>query len=210
MNYLAHALLAGPDPELQLGGLMGDFVKGPRESFDRDLSAGTIDGIELHRRIDSFADAHPAFRASRQRVSAGRRRYAGVMVDMFYDHLLARHWSRYCDQPLAAFAAQTYALMSAHQAVLPPRLRRTLPRMQAEDWLCAYAEPSGVGSALDGISIHRIRRANPLAGAVEELLAGYEGFESDFLAFMADAVVFAQRWRHSRGSNATRTTPSGL
>ena len=103
MNYLAHALLAGDHPADRIGGVIGDFVKGPLDPLPAGLGPGLAAGVMLHRRIDSFADTHPAFLRSRGRVSAARRRVAGVMVDMFYDHFLARHWAHFSDQALGDF-----------------------------------------------------------------------------------------------------------
>ena len=201
VNYLAHALLAGPDPDSRLGGLLGDFVKGTPASFDPRLPPGVVAGIALHRQIDRYADTHPAFQASRGRVSALRRRYAGVMINMFYDHFLALGWSRYCDQPLDEFAAETYALLADHALLLPPRLRGMLPHMREQNWLVSYACAAGIGTALDGISRHRLTRPNPLAGGVEELLSNYADLETDFGTFMDAAVAFAHAWRNRPAAN---------
>jgi len=201
VNYLAHALLAGPESHFRLGGLLGDFVKGTPDSFDPRLPPGVVTGIALHRQIDCYADTHPAFQASRGRVSALRRRYAGVMIDMFYDHFLARQWPRYCDQPLDEFAEDTYTLLANHTAILPSRLRGILPHMRERNWLVSYADADGIGTALDSISRHRLTRPNPLAGGVEELLSGYAGFEADFEAFMDAAVAFAHAWRTKAATN---------
>lgn len=181
VNFLAHAYLAGPDPALQVGGMMGDFVKGPLPAgLPPDLAAG----VALHRRIDSFTDAHPVFRRSRARVSPERRRYAGIMVDLFYDHFLARHWARFHVLPLEAFTAQVYGRLAARAGSLPPALVRILPSMRTEDWLGSYRAVEYVGLALDRMATHRLRQPNRLGGAGEELVRGYEGFEADFLEFL--------------------------
>ena len=201
MNFLGHVVLAGPDPADRLGAMLGDFVKGPLPAgLPRDLAAG----VELHRRIDSFADAHPAFRSSRARVSAQRRRYAGIMVDLFYDHFLARHWARYCGQPLEEFTAEVYGLMAAHVDLLPPRLRELLPVMRAQDWMSSYRLQEAVGRALDNMARRRLTRSNTLAGAAIELEGGYQGFEQDFLAFFPEAQAFAATHRQARGSRLAR------
>jgi acyl carrier protein phosphodiesterase len=197
MNFLAHAYLAGPEPADRLGGMLGDFVKGP---LPAGLPGAVAAGVSLHRRIDSFADTHPAFRTSRVRVSAERRRYAGIMVDLFYDHFLARHWGEFSDEPLEDFTAGTYALLARHAALLPPRLARIFPYMRREDWLRSYRELASVGEALDNMSRHRLTRPNRLAGAARELEAGYEGFERDFRAFLPDALAFAGRTRQARAA----------
>lgn len=193
MNYLAHALLAGPEADYRLGALLGDFVKGPLAAAPTQLGESVLLGIVLHRRIDSFADQHPAFKRSRQRVSAQRRRYGGVMIDLFYDHFLAVHWSRFSGQALEAFTAELYALLALRP--LPERLAQILPAMRREDWLASYRQPAAVSRALDRIAAHRIRRDNPLAGAGVELATAYGSLENDFLEFFPAAVDFAEHFR---------------
>ena len=196
MNYLAHALLAGPDDDYRLGGLLGDFVKGPLSPAPLQFSAAVVEGLLLHRRIDSFADAHPAFGRSRQRVSVERRRYSGIVVDMFYDHFLAVHWARFSTQALESFSGAVYALLSRRP--LPDRLAVILPRMRQEDWLASYRERAAVGRALDQIAVHRLKRSNTLSGAGGELAECYAEFESDFLEFFPAAMAFAERFRALR------------
>lgn len=183
MNYLAHLYLAGPHDADRLGAILGDFVKGP---LPGTLPEPLAHGVALHRHVDVFADAHPAFLRSRQRVSAERRRYSGVMVDMFYDHFLARHWQRFHPQALTEFSAGVYALLR-RQPQLPPRLSAMLPNMEQDDWLAAYAEVDVIGHALNRMA-SRLRQANRFGGAVEELESDYAGFEADFLAFMPDVL----------------------
>ena len=188
MNYLAHLYLAGPEPEALLGALMGDFVKGPLgERYPPAIGRA----LALHRRIDTFTDAHPVTARSRARVSPGRRRFAGIMVDLFYDHFLARDWDEHAEEPLDAFTSRVYALLDRHVALLPERLRSIAPRMGQFDWLGSYARIESVHAALDRMSL-RITRENTLAGAAEELEVNYSAFEVDFRAFFPDVVRFAQ------------------
>ena len=189
MNFLAHLYLAGDRDAHRLGGLMGDFVKGPLPgALPEDLAFGVL----LHRRIDSFADAHPAFRRSRQRIGEVRRRYGGVLVDMFYDHFLAREWARFHPSTLAEFSRTAYDLLQRQAAVLPESMQPVARAMAAGDWLTSYAETESIGLAVDRMALRRLRHPNPLAGGVEELLADYAGFREDFFTFMADARVFSQ------------------
>ena len=195
VNFLAHALLAGPEPEDRLGALLGDFVKGP---LPGGLPPHVASGAQLHRRIDSFADAHPVFRQSRSRVSAERRRYSGIMIDLFYDHFLALHWNNYCGEPLEEFSAKVYALLSMHADLLPPRLAEILPSMRKQDWLGSYRTTRAIGAALDRMAVKRLKRPNTLAGSGVELEKRYREFEQDFLVFFPDAHAFACEFRHSR------------
>jgi acyl carrier protein phosphodiesterase len=195
MNFLAHAALAGPEMADRLGAMLGDFVKG---LLPAGLPPSVAAGVELHRRIDSFADAHPAFRQSRARVCPERRRVAGIMIDLFYDHFLALHWKSYFDQPLESFTAETYALMAAHPELLPPRLAQLLPHMQAGDWLASYRVLESVASALDRIGQHRLAAPNALPGSAAELEARYRDFEQDFLSFFPDAQAYSEAFRRGR------------
>jgi acyl carrier protein phosphodiesterase len=194
MNYLAHLRLAGPEPEALLGALMGDFVKGP---LGERFPPGITRGLVLHRRIDAFTDAHPVTAGSRSRVSPLRRRFAGIMVDLFYDHFLARHWDQHADEPLGAFTARVYALLDRHAAVLPERLRSIAPRMTRFDWLGSYVHVESIHAALDRMSL-RLTRENPLAGAGAELEANYTAFEADFRAFFPEVVRFAHEHKGPR------------
>lgn len=195
MNFLAHALLAGEKDDDRVGGLLGDFVKG---HLPAGLPPDLASGVALHRAIDSYADRHPAFLASRARVSAGRRRVSGVLVDLFYDHLLARDWAEHGSGTLELFTTRLYAVLPGYSAVLPEKAREIADLMSTYDWLCGYRNVAAVGQAIDRMSIYRIRRANPLAGGIEEFLADEAGFEADFREFLPDAIVFAAEWRAVR------------
>jgi len=195
MNFLAHALLAGEDPADRIGGLLGDFVKGP---LPAGLPPALAAGVALHRAIDSYADRHPAFVSSRQRISTPRRRVGGVLVDLFYDHLLARDWAEHGEGTLAGYTAQIYASLPPFIGEMPPAAREVAELMRRHDWLAAYRDVAAVGNAIERMAIHRMRRANPLPGGIDEFLADPAGFDADFRAFLPDALAFAAQWRAAR------------
>lgn len=188
MNFLAHLFLGPKDPEQALGSLLGDFVRGPVGRLQ--LPEGVREGIWLHRRIDSFTDAHPLVQRSRERVSPQRRRYAGIMIDMFYDHLLASHWQMFSDQPLEQFTRDIYALLLAQQPLIPEQAWPTISHMAEHDWLANYARLASLHRALDNISL-RLKRANPLPGSAIELEQDYAGFKADFMAYMPQVMSYA-------------------
>lgn len=196
MNFLAHALLAGDDEADRIGGLIGDFIKGP---LPAGLPPALASGVALHRAIDSFADRHPAFVASRARISPVRRRVSGVLVDIFYDHLLARGWADYGYGTLDDHAARLYAGLDKHSSSLPEKAHEIAELMRTQDWLCSYRDVAAVGRVIDRMAIYRLRRANTLAGGIEEFLADTEGFDTDFRTFLPDALAFAADWRAARG-----------
>jgi acyl carrier protein phosphodiesterase len=115
------------------------------------------------------------------------------MIDLFYDHFLARRWEEFSVQPLGDFTAATYALMAGRADLLPAALARILPAMRETDWLSSYRSIEATGRALDRIATHRLARPNPLAGAIAELVGAYAGFESDFEVFIGDAQCYARQ-----------------
>ena len=190
MNFLAHAYLAGDDLDLIVGGVIGDWIKGPLPGV---LPAGLARGAALHRAIDTWADGHPGFRASRARVSPERRRYAGVLVDIFYDHLLAREWHASHATHLTEYCLDVYASIDERLSLIPADAHGALRRMAADDWLGSYATVNGIADVLHRMS-QRSRRPNPLSGGEAEFLADATGFEADFDVWLRDARVFAQGW----------------
>src|SRR5678815_1702168 len=126
MNFLAHAFLARDDDDLLLGSMMGDFVKGP---LDGRYAPAITRGLSLHRAIDTYTDAHALVVRSRARVSAQRRRYAGILIDLFYDHYLARYWGDYATVPLAEFTASVYSTLLERRDLLPERLQNIASNM---------------------------------------------------------------------------------
>jgi acyl carrier protein phosphodiesterase len=198
MNYLAHLLLAGPEPEALLGAMMGDFVKGP---LGPHYPPAITRALALHRRVDTFTDAHPVTAVSRARISPQRRRFAGIMVDLFYDHFLARDWAAHASEPLDTFTRRVYALLEQHEGLLPERLRSIAPRMAEYDWLGSYVQVESIHAALDRMSL-RLKRENRLAGGGAELEEHYAALEADFRMFFPDVVRFARAQR-------TRQDPAG-
>lgn len=191
MNFLAHALLAGDDPALIVGGVIGDWIKG---SLPGELPDDLAKGVALHRAIDSFAESQPAFRRSRSRVSGFRRRYAGVLVDVFYDHLLARNWAAVHHRPLDEYCDAVYQSIKVRLDELPISSRPGLTLMAKEDWLTSYAQIEGIADVLARMS-RRARQPNPLTNGEDEFLADVEGFTIDFHEWLGDTRNFCQRWQ---------------
>lgn len=186
MNYLAHLHLGGQRPGQLLGSLYGDFVKGRLQGqFDPEIEAA----IQLHRRIDVFTDRHPLVDVSLSRFSMTRRRYAGIVLDVFFDHCLARDWTLYADRPLDLFTSGVYQVLSA-EPQLPERLARIAPHMMANDWLGSYREFAVLEQVLRGIS-RRLTRPEELAAAMQELRLLYEPLSEDFRLFYPELQAFA-------------------
>lgn len=186
MNYLAHLHLGGQQPEQLLGSLYGDFVKGPLAGrFSVSLEAA----IRLHRQIDVFTDSHPLVLQSLGRFPRQRRRYAGIILDVFFDHCLALHWHDYAEQPLEQFTGNVYQVLAA-QADLPGRLAQIAPYMAADDWLGSYREFAVLEQVFRGIA-RRLSRPEGMDGALEEVDALYAPLMDDFRSFYPELQAFA-------------------
>ena len=179
MNHLAHARLAGDEPDWVLGGMLGDFVHGP---IPASLRPGVQAGLRLHRAIDVYTDSHPLVAELRGRFQPPYRRYAGIVIDVWFDHLLAQDFGRWCAQPLRDFSQALRDLLRQHAHELPEDLLRFSLYMERYDLPLAYREPATIARVLGGIS-RRLSRANPLATALEEaqrleteLAAAFDGF----------------------------------
>ena len=183
-----HLLLAGPDHDHQLGGLMGDFVKGP---ITDDFPRGIAQGLHLHRRIDTFSHSNLYTRRSRNRLHPKYGHGRGIIVDIFYDHCLASSWSEYSPEPLEDFAEHVYRLLQIRQHLLPEDLKLVATRMIEQNWLVSYRHFEVVGKALHRIS-QRLSRPLPLADVTEELASKKDLLKSDFREFMQEAGRFAR------------------
>ena len=191
MNFLGHLYLSGNDPEVIVGNFMGDAVKG------RDLSRfppGIERGLRLHRAIDSFTDTHPMLSSGRERVHAHAGRYASVVMDLFYDHILAVNWGDHHREPLSVFARRMYDVLEANEARMPERTRRMLPYMVGGDWLTSYATLEGIGRALDGLS-RRVPEGAPMRGAERVLGADIAVYTAEFRSFLPEVEIHTHQYR---------------
>lgn len=192
MNYLAHAWLARHSDEAILGALLGDFVFG--QSTLQDWRPTVRAEIVRHRRIDRYTDDHPAVVEARTRFGA-LRRYAGIVLDVYFDHCLAREWTRWSDEPLEAFTARVYRVLREHRAELPPRLQAIAPRMAAHDWLGSYRERGNVDAAVCGIATRLSRNGDKLVACLDVLRMHEPQIDAAFAAFFPDLIEHAARMR---------------
>lgn len=192
MNYLAHLLLADIDEQAMLGAFLGDFVKGPRLDGFAPIVAREI---SLHRRIDSFTDLHPVVKDARARFDPMRRRYGGIALDMFYDHILARDFEQYAQQSLTEFSQRAYRVLQQRRSEMPLQARAVAERMAGHDWFAAYAGFDGIDLALRGIGRRLSRGSDQLEACARDLTEHYESLAAGFPLLLADLHTFAQTQR---------------
>ena len=179
MNWLAHLHLSEDDVEVRLGNVIADFIKGEKRQA---LNPRIRRGVSCHMFIDSFTDAHPVFLRSRQRISPANRKFAGIIVDVFYDHFLSMRWSDFSVQPKRAFIDGVYADFDRYTETQLPDARRFALRMAEDDWLGEYETLAGIERTLARIS-GRLKRPGLLVPLVSELSANYAGLAEDFDEF---------------------------
>jgi acyl carrier protein phosphodiesterase len=202
MNYLAHLFLAESSSDSLLGNFLGDFIKGSLDNCPYNYNPTIIKGIKTHRQIDVFTDNHRIVRRSKQRLNQRLRRFSGILVDIYYDHFLARHWAKFSDENLEIFIANFYTILLNQTDILPEKLQKKVPDIVAENWLGSYQTTTGIKLTI-GRVFRRIQsnpqsllcqrltaNSNPLELAYEDFVRNYYGIETDFLAFFPELIRY--------------------
>jgi acyl carrier protein phosphodiesterase len=198
VNHLAHCFLAGPDPELVVGSLLGDFWRGP---LDPAWPPRLARGVRLHRSVDSWTDSHPSTLLARRRFEPPFRRYAGILLDVWFDHLLARDFARWSgSESLRAFADRCHAVLlravdGPTPFAWPPAFALYVHRLAQYDGLVAYAEAAHAEAVLDRIGL-RLSRPSPLGAAMPVLESLQAPLQRDFEALMPALVAYARSEAH--------------
>ncbi|WP_418650696.1 ACP phosphodiesterase [Tenacibaculum aestuariivivum] len=182
MNLLSHLYLSGNDAELMIGNFIADHIKGNKIShFNNRIQKGII----LHRQIDTYTDAHTIVRKSKRRLHERYRHYDGVIIDVFYDHFLAKNWAIYSDIPLNIYVKSVYDLLLKNNSILPEKTQKLLPNMTQNNWLYNYQFIHEIQKVLNGIN-KRTQGKSKMNLASEDLTIHYQLFEEDFTLFFED------------------------
>jgi acyl carrier protein phosphodiesterase len=191
MNFLAHAYLSGDNTKILVGNFIGDFVKGRQavDSYEREIALG----INLHRFIDAFTDTHSIVHESKKRLRQKYRHYANVIVDIFYDHFLAKYWDDFHKTPLKEYAPWVYATVMSYDNVLPQGVKYMLPYMSTGNWLYNYRKTEGIARALSGMS-QRTTHDSKMDEATEDLISDYDLFKKEFDEFFPLLDQKCQTW----------------
>jgi len=182
MNYLAHLYLSGNNEDVLIGNFIADSVKGAKY---KDYTSKIQQGILLHRQIDTHTDAHPNFRTSTKRLHKNYSHYSGVIVDIFFDHFLAKNWSTYTSISLADYAQHCYTILNKNINIMPEKAQYILPYMTKGNWLLSYASIDGISGVLSGMN-RRTQGRSRMDRASFELEQYYSDFERDFKIVFED------------------------
>lgn len=184
MNFLAHIYLSGDKEGITIGNFIADGIKGKKYlKYPKQIQKGIL----LHRFIDSYTDSHPTVRKSTKRLHENYGHYSGVIVDILYDHFLAKNWKNYHSQPLAEYIDDFYDLLEDNYALLPLRIQRMMPYMISDNWLLSYESIKGISTILTKMN-RRTKNVSKMNFAVIELEKFYNEFEAEFTSFFEELI----------------------
>ena len=194
MNFLAHIYLSGENDDIKIGNFLGDFVKGRLNKLTNDqYSERVINGMALHREIDFFTDNHRMVRQSIDRLQPKYHKFSGIVVDMFYDHILAKNFNQYSETTLEKYAQNFYDLLERRKSEIPQPMERMVKSMVTRNWFLGYKTYEGVEWALTGIS-KRLSFESGIENATEDLRNDYLLYEAEFQAFFPQIIQNSKRF----------------
>jgi acyl carrier protein phosphodiesterase len=188
MNFLAHLYLSGSNDHLKVGNFIADWVKGKNYTHFPEM---VQTGISLHRHIDSFTDAHPLVKQSISKLRPDYGKYAGIIIDIFYDHFLAANWDKYSKQSLPSFARNSYIVMLANFRILPAEVKAFIFKLILSNRLETYRTIIGIENVLNLMSNHT-SLPNQTKKAINILATEYDSFYAEFDAFFIELKANVQ------------------
>ena len=189
MNFLAHIYLSGNNDLIKIGNFMADGIRGNDYLKFPDQ---VIKGILLHRQIDTFTDAHPIYRKSKHRLHKKYGHYSGVIMDILYDHFLAKNWLNYSNEKLEDYVSNFYKSLEDNTNIISEKTKSIMPYMIAQNWLVSYATIDGIEKILFQMDYRTKHRAN-MQEAIIELKEFYMEFEQEFTLFFEELIIFSNQ-----------------
>ncbi len=193
MNFLAHVHLSGKNNDLMVGNFIADAVKG---NASLKYSGDVLKGIRLHRLIDTFTDAHRLHKKSRDLVREDFGKFSGIVVDIYYDHFLAKNWEAFSEEPLRNFTSRVYKELSKRLLMVPSHTQRILPFMISQNWLLNYANFEGLDNVFHGMD-RRTKHISGMQNAVEVLKKNYKLLNDDFNGFYPELRQYVEDVKES-------------
>jgi acyl carrier protein phosphodiesterase len=189
MNFLAHLRLSGDNEQIMVGNFVADHIRGNKI---KRYPSNVIVGIELHRKIDYYTDHHPVFVQSRERLHEKYHKYAGVIMDIFYDHFLAVNWKNYSEIDLHSFVSFCYGVLLKNYTLLPAHTKRILPFIILQNWLVNYSNMQGLQRSFDGMA-KRAKFNSNMDKVIFDLKKDYKLYEAEFKLFFPDIIEYTNQ-----------------
>lgn len=190
MNHLAHTFLSCSDSDLLAGNFMGDFIKNKEVA---KLDEKTKRGIILHRKIDEFTDNHPEAVKASSLLHPTQGKYSPVLIDIFFDYFLTKHWNKYSLEPLETFTERTYKTLASKADSFPDSLKVIFPKMVADDFLMSCKNQERLTKTFLRLS-KRTHFKNNIIHAWNDLEKFHKDFENHFLNFFPDLMAEVNRF----------------
>ena len=189
MNFLAHIYLSGNNDLIKIGNFMADGIRGKDYlKFPEQVK----NGILLHRQIDTFTDAHAIYRKSKHRLHKKYGHYSGVIMDILYDHFLAKNWKKYSNEKLEEYVSSFYKSLEENKNILSEKTKLIMPYMIDQNWLISYSTIAGLEKILFQMDYRTKHRAN-MQEAIVELKEFYVEFEEEFTLFFEELVTYTNQ-----------------
>jgi acyl carrier protein phosphodiesterase len=186
MNYLAHVFLSGDNEEIVIGNFIGDYVKGI--NF-RKYSDPIKKGILLHRDIDVFTDRNKIVRKSKSLLQNKYGKYAGIIIDIFYDHFLAKNWDKFSSLPLKNFTENLHKILKKYFEILPEKVKQFVPSFIGNNWIKYYQSVSGIEKVLKRMS-SITTLPDETSYAINILKNDYRELECDFMNYFPELTGY--------------------
>ncbi len=195
MNFLAHLHLAEATCESRIGNLLGDFVRGL--PWDERFEPIVWQAIMEHRYVDAYTDSHPVWQRSKDLLKPEMRRFAGIVIDIFYDHFLSKNWGVFSpDQSLPDFILEVHKDLRTAMPLVPDDAAPVIDAMIRESWLSNYLATEGIEETLFRVS-RRSPRLHLIQKSGSDFLEHYDTLEKDFLEFYPELLSYLIELRNS-------------
>lgn len=189
MNFLAHAHLSEDNEDVIFGNFVADSIKGKSyEKYRKDI----VSGVLLHRDIDTFTDRHIIVKHSKDIIRKDFGKYSGIVVDIYYDHFLARNWKDYHQEDLKSYSAKVYSILTKRYFLLPARVKRMLPFLIGQNWLVGYGNFDDLKRVFEGMD-RRTGLESGMGDAVVPLRTNYDSLYEDFKEFYSELESYAKQ-----------------
>jgi acyl carrier protein phosphodiesterase len=188
LNFLAHLSLSERNEDLMIGNFIADAVRSSQWS---QYNSTIVKGIQLHHKIDFYTDNHPVVERSKKLLRPNHAKYTPVVVDILYDHFLAKNYNDFYETELGQFASETYAMLKRRWDDLPEAIQHMLPYMERGNWLVNYGNEQGLARVFNGMS-RRANFKNQMQDATEDLREYYEDLEEHFSNFYPKLMAYTK------------------
>jgi acyl carrier protein phosphodiesterase len=189
MNYLAHSLLSFNHENLVIGNFIADHIR--RAEFDK-LEGEIQKGVMLHRKIDYYTDRHPLFLVGKRFFYGEFEKYSGVLLDIYYDHILAQNFGKYSEIQLPDFSRNIYFILDKNIIHLPGSSQQFLKYIKGHNTYFEYSKIKGIELVLKHLS-HRINHGIDLSRSLDVFIKNKEKIENDFFVFMGEMIDFVKK-----------------